>query len=435
MSNSIVQCIVKQTIAPMPSQLQKTGAFISQGATTLSEGSTALITQFSDLTAILFGAVSITSISWSGSVATVTTTTAHDIPIGDSVEVVISGVNPTGYNGTFLATSTGSSTFTYPLVSNPGLVTVQGSVTLEDVQELVAMATTWFAQGSNNAFYVLELGVGDAAQGVTALTTYLENPTVQFYGFLLPRSWSSEPTAITLASNHTNTTAKVYFWVTCTLGNYTNWSSLGYKSTRIMVEASNIPVTEFSLASMFWVQINYSPSSTNMVTPMQFAYVYGVTLFNGNQTTQAELRTANVNYIGNGAEGGISNTLISVGKGSDGNPVNYWYAVDWVTINSDLNISNYIINGSNNPTNPLYYNQNGINRLQGVAQSTMSTGISYGLILSPVTVNAVPFNQYVAINPSDYSIGRYAGLSVSFTPQNGFSNIIYNINVTSLVLP
>jgi hypothetical protein len=33
-------------------------------------------------------------------------------------------------------------------------------------------------------------------------------------------------------------------------------------------------------------------------------------------------------------------------------------------------------------------------------------------------------------NPNDYGIGRYAGLSASYTPMRGFVEIIFNINVT-----
>ena len=188
------------------------------------------------------------------------------------------------------------------------------------------------------------------------------------------------------------------------------------------------------MEQLYWYRLNYNPSDTNKVAPMAFQFIVGVTAFTGTNAQAQLLKTANVNYVGTGAEGGISNTLVLWGVTSDGQDYTYWYSVDWVQININLFISNAIINGSNNPINPLYYNQAGINRLQKVSQGVMNSGIAYGLVLAPVTVNAVPFTTYVADNPSDYAIGKYAGLSVSYTPARGFIQIIFNVNVSSFAL-
>src|SRR5208282_1964591 len=122
------------------------------------------------------------------------------------------------------------------------------------------------------------------------------------------------------------------------------------------------------------------------------------------------------------------NTLVLGGHTMDGKPINYWYSVDWVQINLALNLSNYLINGANNPANPAYYNQNGINGGQSVLADTMNTGITDGLVLNNTKmtqlsandltdalnlgtydgftlVNADPFTSYVAENPNDYGTG------------------------------
>jgi len=432
MTTQIVTVNVTQNIAPAPSQLQRTGALVSQGATTIGAGNTALLTQLTDLTSILSGAVTISSMTWGTGTVTVTTATAHGIPTSDTVPVVIAGVTPAGYNGVVQATSTGTNTFTYPLVSNPGSVTVQGVVTLEDVSELTAMATTYFAQGQTNAIYVLELGVGTGAQGITALNTYINANLHKFYAYALPVEMSNDSTFLAFARTWDATTASVYFWIKATLANYSTFTST--KSIVSLCQDVTAPSTEWSPAAMLWVAMNYNPSNTNKVTPMAFSYVVGVTAFTGTQAQQQLLRTANCNYIGTGAEGGISNTLILWGVTADGNDYTYWYSVDWVQINVNISISNAIINGSNNPINPLYYNQAGINTLQKVSQGTMNSGIAFGLVLGPVTVQAVPFTTYVTDNPSDYAIGKYAGLSVTYTPARGFTQIIFNVNVSSFAL-
>ena len=105
---NIVNVIVKQQVASAPSTLQRTGAFVSQGATTLTAGTYQLLTQLSDLTSILSSGNAISTITWASSVVTVTTATAHGIPTGNVIQGIISGVTPTAYSGTFAVTSTGT---------------------------------------------------------------------------------------------------------------------------------------------------------------------------------------------------------------------------------------------------------------------------------------------------------------------------------------
>src|SRR5437879_5962606 len=121
---SIVTVNVSQTSAPAPSQQQSKGAIISQGGTTLAANATALLRSSADLTPILKGALAITTMVWSAGIVTVTTTAPHTIPVGQVLQLTITGATPLAYNGTFNATATGASTFTYPLVSDPGAMTV-----------------------------------------------------------------------------------------------------------------------------------------------------------------------------------------------------------------------------------------------------------------------------------------------------------------------
>jgi len=435
---NIVNVIVKQQVASAPSKLQQTGAFVSQGATTLAAGTYQLLTQLSDLTTILKSANAISSITWASSVVTVTTTTAHGIPTGDILQGIISGVLVSGstanaYNGTYTITSTGTYTLTYALASNPGTATVVASSTfsLEDTQELLAMGTTFFAQGSTTPVYVLELGVGTPAQGVTALEAFITSSTFKFYSYLLPQTWNTESTAVAMANQYTSTTAQTYFYVTTTLATYTTWA--GIKSVLATLQTPTAPVTEFDAAAIFWTTLSYNPSASNLANPLEYSFVYGVTSYSTlTNTQQTALLAAGVNYIYTGSQGQISNTLIEGGTFMDLNTFNYWYAVDWLAINVAISLSAAIINGSNSSTNPLYYNQAGINALQKVAQATTNNGIAFGLILSPASVGAIPFNTYVTQNPSDYAAGIYKGLSLTFVPQRGFSSITIYLTASNI---
>ena len=549
---SIVQVNVSQQVAPTPPTLQRAGALVSQGGTILSKLGRALITQPSDLTPLLTGPRAISALAFLTGVVTATTSQPHGLTVGQKVHLDIAGAAPAAYNGSYIVTVTSSTQFTYEKAANPGSATVTGSFTPRSVSELQQMVTTFFAQGNQQAIYVLELGAGSVTEGVAALTDYLTKfPNANyaagaegyFYGYLIPRTWDADPDFLALAALYQSTTARTYFWVTTTLQNYPAYTAL-QKAVFALVEApaigvwkggsisssswatgkqtlnvtahgiqigqwfqivgatpaanngwrkavegtttnvivcevasdpgamtvlgsiapnyfasAGLPSTEFSLAAVLWVTLNYDPSDTNKPPPLAFSYVFGVTPFpvQGMGPVLTALKTAYVNVIGTGAEGGISNAIVLWGRLKDGNPFNFWYATDWVAIEGDIALANAVINGSNNPINPLYYNQNGVDRLQAVLASVVQRAVTFGLVLFPPkqtaltgpeltaalatdqfdgssVVNAVPFIRYSQNNPSHYRQGLYEGFSATFTPLRGFEQIQINLVVSSFVV-
>lgn len=455
MANQIVTVNVTQTIAPAPSTLQRTGAIISQGGTNTNDGTMTLLTSAQSLAPILETPQAITSMTWNTNVVTVTTTDPHGYPNGKTIDLTISGVLPAAYNGTYACTITGASTFTYAKTPDPGAVTQQGEVVAASAAELSAQVQKFFAQGSGVSVYVLELGPDDAESGVADLQAFLTtNPDI-IYSFLVPDSWDAEPAFKTFLGDYNSTTAKKYFFVRSTLGSYTGYTDL-MKCAYVFVNAPGVDAPD--IVSNFWKTLSYNPSSSNLVPQLAFSFVYAVTPYPtfGNGSTLAQLKASAINYIGTGAEGGISNAIILWGTLKDGNPFNYWYSIDWTQINVALALANEVINGSNNPAAPLYYNQQGINRLQSRAVATMQQAVSYGLALGNIVttqmtqaeftaafesgafagniaVNAVPFANYSELNPSDYASGKYGGISIVYAPLIGFREILVNINATQVV--
>lgn len=454
---SIVTVNVSQQVAPTPSTLQQTGAFISQGATTKTPGTLSLLTQLSDLTPLLTAAAAISSITWAASLVTIATAAPHGYPVGDQFMVTIAGAVPAGYNGTFLATSATTTTFTYSLITDPGAETTGGTWIPASVAELTAMATTFFAQGSSTPVYVLELGPTAVADGVAYLTTWMTANPKTVYSYLVPREWDGNPAFLALIESYESTTGLTYFWVTTTINTYTDYTDL-MKCVVALIEAPGIPATEFSIAAAFWVALHYQPSNTNKVAPFAFSYVYGVTPYptKGNSALLSTLKTAAINVIGTGAEGGISNTIVLWGTTMDGRDFTYWFSTDWTQIQADITLSNTIINGSNNPVNPLYYDQNGINRLQAALAQMMQNAITFGLATGTIAqveldsptlnqnidnqvytdmaiINAVPFVTYATANPGDYKTGTYKGLSIIYIPARGFTAIVINLVVSDFI--
>lgn len=461
---AIVNINVSVTNPPKPSQLLKSGAMISTGGTTLAAGSYQLLTSKDDLKNIVAPEKTISTLAWAANVVTVTLSENHGWSSGDQIPVVISGATPAAYNGAYTASVTGDKTLTYSLSSDPGTATVMGKVTTVAAGEIQQMNTTYWAQGSSRAVYVLELGEISVTSAVAALSDFIDkdvslgNTYQKFFSYLVPREWDTEPTFKTLTGQYTSPGSLVYFFVTTTIASYQNWVTTKNKTVFAGVEAPDIPATEFSMAAAFQSSLSNDPGSSNMVPPMAFRFMYGVTEYpvENNGTLLKTLQDNHVNYIGSSAEGGLSNKMLVAGHMLDGNPFNYWYAVAWAAINLELDLANEVINGSNTTTNPLYYDQNGIDRLQNRALKTLRNGISYGLILGRVigtkliqsdfnteyekgsyagnaVINAVPFANYSSLNPSDYQEGKYNGLSAVITPRRGFESITFNLNVTNFV--
>src|SRR6185312_11469327 len=214
MSDTIVTVAVSQEIAPTPSTLQKTGAFISQGGTTLSPGTYQLLTSAATLATYIEAAQPMTALAWSGEVVTVTVSGGHRYPVGKKLWVVIAGAVPAGYNGTFYVTVTSSTQFTYTLVSNPGAETTLGVYVPLSANQLSQMNTTFWAQGSNVPVYVLELGPGNTADGCAMLQAFIavNNAPQFFYSYLVPRYWDGDPTFIAMVATFSAPSSKTYFF-------------------------------------------------------------------------------------------------------------------------------------------------------------------------------------------------------------------------------
>ncbi|EKN4770345.1 hypothetical protein FG467_004271 [Yersinia enterocolitica] len=439
MGFNIVTVNVSQTIGAIPSNLQQMSAILSFGSTLQGASKPVLLTRNQDINDLVKNAIgSLSAVSTAKSTsANVTLTLPEGVTIGrdnnTEVEITISGCSPDVWNGTYTATVSGNNTLTWtiPDAQVNGSPTVLGQFTLTGSDELVTAVNGFFAQGNSIGVYLLELGHQmSVATQVSALKAYMDDPLRRFYAYLVPQSWDGKAEFINLAKLHTANEAMQYFFVITATPKDTNYVSpySGIKSVIAQADDS-FPTTNAAAAAM-WNFVSASPSEINKVPPMAFRYLQAVNAHKGKQSILSTMTKQNINYVDTGAEGGISNTILVKGVTSDGNDMTYWYSVDWVQINVDMQLANTVINGSNNPINPLYYNQDGIDRLQQVAQGVFNTGVSYGLVNGQPVVNAVPFRTYIKNNPNDYGIGRYAGLSAVYTPMRGFVEIIFNINVT-----
>jgi len=472
--NPVVTVQVSTILSPAPVNYQQTGALVSFGATTLAPNTQRLLTQFNDLKSFLQPVGAVTSAVLTTGVVTVTLTAAlpSGIANGDIVPMSLTGFVPMAYNGLIQGTIVSPTSFTYPLAGTPGSVTTQGKYQLGSSSQLNAQAATYFRQGTGNGVYVLELGQQvNIAGEITALETWLNTNQLSFYGYLLPDYWGTTtniPTVLALYEQFENPEAMTYFWTTI----QPEAAGLIPTTAKCIVQLVEAPgvaaaraaappgnFAEFTMAAMFYAALSFKPTSVTPVSPMCFKFVYGVTPYpvTGNGPLLVGFKTNFVNYIQTGAEGGIAFTNVYQGVTADGmDYFNWWFTIDWVQINANIDLTNAIINGSNNPLAPLYYNQPGINVLQATLASTMQRAAGFGMVTGVVVqtefttpdlasaissqtftgqcdVNAVPFIWYSQQNPSDFGTGEYDGLSTLFIPARGFVHILVQVVATDIV--
>ena len=96
-------------------------------------------------TTVASTAVTVTGGSWSSNVATLTFATSAVFQVGDTV--VVSGVTPTGYDGTYVLTQVTTTSISYALTPNPGAWTSGGSIKSDDSVP-VSFTTTTGATGA-----------------------------------------------------------------------------------------------------------------------------------------------------------------------------------------------------------------------------------------------------------------------------------------------
>ncbi|HEY0181257.1 MAG TPA: hypothetical protein VGC09_00480 [Rhodopila sp.] len=418
--------------APVPSTLQQTAILVTEGATNLAVGAMALLTQANDLTPILSGQVAITGLAWASGAVTVTQASGPVPTVGE--RVTISGALPVAYNGAVTVVSVTGETWTYALAANPGAETAFGHWQRGNVPELQAMVDEWFAQGGNASVYVFEAGAGTTATTVAELGTYLQENPNTLYSATVPRGWPNEPTFPALVSQYESDTALFYFYITATQANYTNFTAQ-MKSARVFIEAPDTPVTEFGAAALMYREISQVPSAVNRRMPAANAFLFDVTPYPkaGNIPLLTTLLAAKVNIATTADEGGLSNVILKDGTGMDGTGFNFWFAVDWMQIQSKRNLAARVIQGANDPTNPLTFDQTGINDLVANEQQTINSAVTFGLIRPGATVTATTYADYIQQSPDEAGEGIYNGLAVTFTPMGYFTAI--TLNLTAIQIP
>lgn len=464
----IVQLAVTLALAPVPSQYQQSAALVSIGGTTLTTGTYQFCSTAQDVIALL---------GTTGNFDELTNMADTFFAQGTTVGcyVLELGVQTTPQDGiaalqTYIAANpTVFYTYTVPAVwdtipapAAPTVTTtaatstlpagtyytqiaylnaagtigqlspvVTTDVTTADTDELVVTAppaligaTSYLVYMGTIAgeLYLQNTSAGTAlgtnyTQSVPLVTTTPVSTTLADLG----NEYSAPDSMRYLLVNSSVTNLAAYG----TMGSNSIW--VGYKAIIAAIPSPSAQAGEFTVAAWAYNIALNNPGANSQLAPMQYRYLYGVTPWpaTGYSTEIQTIRNYGGNYVGTGAEGGISAMCIRGGTTSALSQISAWYGLDWEMINVQQQVVAAIINGSNsNP--PLEYDQVGINTLQAVAQQEADNGVTFKCANSAV-INAIPFYTYNQQQPGDYALGQYNGLSGEIVAQNGFMSLVFNM--------
>ncbi|ENH6339258.1 hypothetical protein ABWH74_002597 [Burkholderia vietnamiensis] len=435
-TQTIVNLNVTVTRAPVPSQLQRSGAIVSVGGTTLTPGTYQYCGLESDLTALLSGSgnsdelpkMGNTFFSQGQSVGFFVLELGAETGVDQGIGLLQTWIsNNPGIFYTYLVPAA----WDYSKDEVGSVIVTNGGSGYTSAPTVTFSAPTSGTTATGTA--VIQNGKVVAVTITNPGSGYTAAPTVSFSGGGGTGAVATANLASALnilAGLYSSPTGKTYFHVTTSVANLPNYA--GLKSVIAFVPSPLAPSTEFGAAAQFYQWLVNQPGASNKLAPMGQRFLYGVTPWPA-QGYSAQITSILSNYgnlILTGAEGGISTATLRNGTTMDGQQASWWYGIDWFQIQAKQALAAAIINGSNsNP--PLLYDQPGINTLLSVAENTGSRAVSFGCAQS-VAVTATDFQTYTAQNPGDYSAGIYNGLAATVVGQNGFQTITFNIDAVQL---
>lgn len=410
-----------------PDRLQQTGVIVSVGGTNTDPGTLTLIQTNGSLSTYLSAAIAINTLVWATGTATLTSTAAHGLPVGEEIYITIAGVTPAAWNGTYLATITGASTLTFAKTPDPGAMTLTGTFTLKSRADLVRDVATWFGCDNVPGIYILELGANGADAAIAYLTQWLGDNPATVYGLKVPDTWKDNADFVTLVANNSAVDSWLYFFLDVLHNDTAIWADYAALKGIALGALSPTETANKSFAVYLLSEhVKVAPSETNQITQTAYSFVPGFKPFPRTHASIPLMLAANINYPASGAEGNIANTILKMGVFMDGAQMSRWYAIDWIAINAQIELSASIINNSNNAVNPYRLDQFGIESLLAVTQNVLSRGIRYGMYNNQSSCYAIDFKTYYKQNPSDYDNGIYNGLYALLYTSQGFLKVQFN---------
>jgi hypothetical protein len=189
--------------------------------------------------------LNISSITRSGTTATVTTTVANNLVTGDYA--TITGANQPEYNGTFLITSTGASTFTYTISGAPATpATGAPQCLLSGIQRTTTVSSTSLT-GQILTITIAAPLMPAASVNITKLEYQTKPEAFSFIFSAQDRLWAI-PGGETLPTTFKNNSKRGYVYFTTSLGVINSWFSPTTMTQAFLDVANRMPSADEIIA-------------------------------------------------------------------------------------------------------------------------------------------------------------------------------------------
>jgi len=314
-------------------------------------------------------------------------------------------------------------------------------------KETYLWLVNYFANNANGTAFVFEAGtvlLSDPGVQIAALASFITDGVNVCGHYSCPKIFYGDADFAALVTLYSTDNPEPVFSVEITHGTapaeQASFAALTGKSAFFPIYPSAV-ATESAAGA--WVGIMassvYDVSQSNLMTPIQYKTVTGVTAEAFTTTFRTALNNAAVNFIG--VIQGV--TMLMNGRYADNKSWDYRFseAVTLQDIGDSLLFA--IINGANVPAASIPYNQDGIDKLLAVANAratfrkscNMVTDFSKSLdntgnsLVDKGTFKAIDFYTYKAANPAKYAAGEYDGLSGIIEIGKFFRKVTFNVTL------
>ncbi len=227
--------------------------------------------------------VAMTGASWTSGVATVTFAPMVSAPATGAI-ISVSGVDPAGYNGTFIVTAATASSVSYALAVDPGTYNAGGMLTMPIVAAVTALPATlsataiygggWTCAGAVSVTGITYGTTSRTVSGATWASTSGGRATVNFAAVqAAPPAGSSVTVAGISPSGYngtfavvSSTTTSVTYALTTNPGTFTSGGTVAFPTATLTFAAQSIapPVGAFTVSGV-------TPSGYNGTFPVTIA--------------------------------------------------------------------------------------------------------------------------------------------------------------------
>lgn len=313
--------------------------------------------------------------------------------------------------------------------------------------EVSTALASFFLKAIGKVCYIFECGgTGDAEAKLQALESFIDEATMPCYEYLLPKALYQDDYLQTMLIKYGANEQSVYFSANLVADSqpdptqqpeYAYWT--GQKAF-MGVYPSFDNASYNTAGAILGVKASsaFDISTSNRMSSLEYKYCGATskTLGSGilNKIAQAPCAFTMMKGVNNG----IRNS-----KMGDGRFWHYRYALDNLIFLLKANVDTLFVNASNTPNGALEYNNGGIQSIKQNLVTTLtaasqmglvnrfaqSIDLSTGALTGLGDIASIPFEEYKANNPQNYSNGVYGGYSGYIEIMEFIVKIEFNVTI------